>query len=82
MVAAIRREDERRLKSVCKERGKMAGVAVEGAVEMKGMDVLSEVVEGGRGLKVAKMGFKEGRKIGRVNGLPRGRIRERFGTHV
>ena len=49
---------------------------------MKGTDVLSEVVEGGRGLEVSKMGFEEGRKIGRVNGLPRGRIRERFGTHV
>ena len=82
MVAAIRREDERRLKSVSEKRGEMGGVTVEGAVKVKGTDVLTEVVEGGRGLEVSKMGFKKGRKIGRVNGLPTGRIRERFITHV
>ena len=60
----------------------MGGVTVEGAVKMKGADVLTEVVEGGRSLEVTKMGFEKGRKIGRVNGLPTGRIRERFSTHV
>ena len=70
------------MKSVSKERGKMGGVAVEGAVKVKGTDVLTEVVEGGRGLEVTKMGFERGRKIGRVNSLPTGWIRERFVTHV
>ena len=60
----------------------MGGVAVEGAVKVKGTDVLTEVVEGGQGLDVTKMGFENGRKIGRVNGLPTGRIRERFIKHV
>ena len=82
MVAAIRREDERRLKSVSEKRGEMGGVTVEGGVEVKGADVLTEVVERGRGREVTKMGFEEGRKIGWVNGLPAGRVREGFITHV
>lgn len=44
MMAAIRRENEGRLKSVSKEGGKVVSVAVEGAVKVKGTEVLTEVV--------------------------------------
>ena len=54
-MAAIGRENEGRLESVGKERGKVRGVAVEGAVEVKGADVLTKVVEGRGGVEVTKM---------------------------
>ena len=55
-MAAIRREDEGRLESVGKERGKVRGIAIEGApVEVKGADVLTKVVEGRGSVEVTKM---------------------------
>ena len=49
-MAAIRRENKGKLEtSVSKERGKVRGSAIEGAVKVKGADELTKVVEGGRG---------------------------------
>lgn len=61
-MAAIGRENEGRLESVGKERGKVRGIAVEGAVEVKGADVLTKVVEGRGSVEVTKMGCNKWRK--------------------
>jgi hypothetical protein len=81
-MAAIGRENEGRLESVGKERGKVRGIAIEGAVEVKGADVLTKVVEGRGGVEVTKMWCNKWRKTWWVNGLPEGWIWERFGLHV